>query len=497
MLILTCISFYDDYFRQRDFCDSTVFSIFCGTWNVNDKTLHSKGTLNDWLLPKDQFIADIFAIGFQETVALSTINVVFDGSKSTDRAVYWQRKICETFVQNDLKYVLVDEKHLVGNLLCVYAKAELIPFIRGVRGATTPIGIMGVMGNKGAVVVRFRIHNTTVCVVCSHLSANRENTLGRNADVRNINEKTALYPSVSTSSSGMEANEVVSQKGDLKYLSTQWSNDTALPLLIEEHDVIFWLGDLNYRIQESVSTADVLETVKSGRYKALLSEDQLFIEMNNKKVFQGYVEGQIEFEPTYKYQPGTDLYEARSDKKLRAPAWCDRVLWKENSAEDSVRQMNYRRAELNISDHRPVCALFNVDTCITDSNKEKKVYQDLLNKVDKWENASAPKVAVENRVIDFGPLEVHVRYCRSHDHCHSHSHSRYHLLSFSLSLSLTVILTVTLTYCHSYCHSHSHSQLLSFSLTLSLTITLTVIVTVHTGMEVEHYGRSKHRPGSI
>jgi inositol polyphosphate 5-phosphatase INPP5B/F len=374
---------------------------------VSDKTLDEKDTLSDWLLPKDQFVADLFAIGFQEMVELSTMNVVFDGSKSTDRAIYWQRKITETFLSHKLRYVLIDERHLVGNLLCLYAKAELAPFIRGVRGATTPIGIMGVMGNKGAVVIRFRYHNTTVCLVCSHLSANRDNVLGRNADVRNINERTALYPN-QTQNGSVDLNEVI-QKKNMKDLSTQWSNDTALPLQIEEHDVIFWFGDLNYRIQDTVTSTEVLEIVRRGGYASLLSRDQLNIEIASKNVFLDFEEGRVEFEPTYKYQPGTDVYETRPDKKFRAPAWCDRVLWKENSSEDSVRQMNYRRAELNISDHRPVCALFNVDTCITDPKREKKVYQDLLNKVDKWENASAPKVAVENRVIDFGPLQVHVR----------------------------------------------------------------------------------------
>lgn len=40
-----------------------------------------------------------------------------------------------------------------------------------------------------------------------------------------------------------------------------------------------------------------------------------------------FEEGPLTFKPTYKYQPGTDLYEQRPDKKLRAPAWCDRILW--------------------------------------------------------------------------------------------------------------------------------------------------------------------------
>lgn len=399
------------YHRQREFCDPTVFSIFCGSWNVNDKILAEDGDcLSDWLLPHDQFLADIFAVGFQETVALSTMNVVFDGTKSTDRAVYWQRKINETFLSKGLQYTLIEERHLVGNLICVFARSDLVPFIRGIRGATTPVGIMGVMGNKGAVAIRFRIYNTTVCLVCSHLSANRDNVIGRNNDVRNINEKTALYPSLSHAGQLSEASELVIKESNLKDLSTQWASETALPLLIDDHDVILWFGDLNYRIQECIPESEVMEIVKRGGFNSLISRDQLKIEMEFKNVFHGYEEGRLDFPPTYKYQPGTDVYDCRADKKLRAPAWCDRVLWKENSVVNSVRQLNYRRAELNISDHKPVSALFNIDSGITDPLRERTVYQELLVKVDKWENASAPKLIVEDRVINFGIVQIQVCY---------------------------------------------------------------------------------------
>ena len=67
------------------------------------------------------------------------------------------------------------------------------------------------------------------------------------------------------------------------------------------------------------------------------------------------------------------------------------------------------RAELNISDHKPISALFNIDSGITDPIRERSLYQELLSKVDKWENASAPKLIVEDRVIDFGIVQVQVR----------------------------------------------------------------------------------------
>lgn len=45
-------------------------------------------------------------------------------------------------------------------------------------------------------------------------------------------------------------------------------------------------------------------------------------------VFYGAQESVLTFAPTYKYEPKTNLYEKRPEKKLRCPAWCDRVLWK-------------------------------------------------------------------------------------------------------------------------------------------------------------------------
>lgn len=38
------------------------------------------------------------------------------------------------------------------------------------------------MGNKGGAAIRFKLMDSTLCFVCSHLAAHRENVAGRNAD---------------------------------------------------------------------------------------------------------------------------------------------------------------------------------------------------------------------------------------------------------------------------------------------------------------------------
>lgn len=72
---------------------------------------------------------------------------------------------------------------------------------------------------------------------------------------------------------------------------------------------------------------------------------------------RSFQEGPIDFIPTYKYDLRTNEFDTSS--KQRTPAWCDRILWRvlDNSR---VVQTQYRRWEANISDHRPVSAVFNL-----------------------------------------------------------------------------------------------------------------------------------------
>jgi len=53
---------------------------------------------------------------------------------------------------------------------------------------------------------------------------------------------------------------------------------------------------------------------------------------------------------------GECLFVYLYSEKNRAPAWCDRILWKG----DGITQVAYRsHPELRISDHKPVSSLFD------------------------------------------------------------------------------------------------------------------------------------------
>lgn len=169
---------------------------------------------------------------------------------------------------------------------------------------------------------------------------------------------------------------------------------------IFDHDNAFWLGDLNYRL--SLQDLDVIfDRIDQGDFTYLLSHDQLINEKAAGNAFKEWSEGPIRFAPTYKYQPGATVYERRPDKKKRAPAWCDRIQW----IGKDIKQLTYRRAELIISDHKPVSSLFAVKIRVVQPDLKKKVYDSLIRQLDVWENAVVPRIELTpSKSLDFGDV---------------------------------------------------------------------------------------------
>ena len=77
--------------------------------------------------------------------------------------------------------------------------------------------------------------------------------------------------------------------------------------------MIFWIGDLNYRVQTSPEmTFEVIKAhADNFQWQTLLKHDQLLNEMKRKNVFWDFTEKAIDFKPTYKYDPGTNDWDSR------------------------------------------------------------------------------------------------------------------------------------------------------------------------------------------
>ncbi|XP_042521201.1 type I inositol polyphosphate 5-phosphatase 10-like isoform X2 [Macadamia integrifolia] len=248
---------------------------------------------------------------------------------------------------NQLKYSLIASKQMVGIFLTVWAKKELAQHIGHLRLSCVGRGILGYLGNKGCISVSFSLHQTSFCFVCSHLASGEKegDELRRNSDVIEIQKNTQF-------------------RKICKALCNR------IPEKIIEHDRVIWLGDLNYRI--ALSYSETRKLLENNDWDALLEKDQLKIEREGGRVFEGWKEGKIYFPPTYKYSNNSDAYAGEtvtSKKKRRTPAWCDRILWHGNG----IKQLSYIRGESRFSDHRPVCAVFEVQVAVLDGKSKKAV----------------------------------------------------------------------------------------------------------------------------
>jgi len=350
--------------KEEQFTDVQSFTFFIGTWNVNGQS--PDGSLDDWLAT-DAEAPDVYAIGFQE-LDLSKEAFVFLESVKEEEWI----KAVQVSLHKKAKYVLVKHIRLVGMMLLVYTKVEHQDFVHNVSVDTVGTGIMGKLGNKGGVGIRLRFHATDLCFVNSHLAAHTEEFERRNQDYNDICSR-------------------------MTFNQYERSDSESLPMFgskrIKDHDSVFWLGDLNYRLND-LECNEVKDLLTEDNLAALQENDQLQLQRHQRKVFMGYQEGAITFRPTYRYDPGTNNWD--TSEKSRTPAWTDRILWKG----ENIKQTVYRSHEkLTVSDHKPVSSLFQTGVKVIDRVRRQKIKEDIMKKLDMLENDFLPQVMVDNTDI--------------------------------------------------------------------------------------------------
>ena len=308
--------------------------------SVSMPDIHSADTSNQYT----NMLPDIYVIGLQELVKLDSKHAMSD-KEGLHRQAEWEAWLLRVINSSALvnravekrrtlngrrrdsngkgsSFKLLEKRMLMGLLLLVFVKNGVD--VELMASAQTAAGILGVVGNKGAVGVALKHQGHRMVFVCAHLAAGRAKTKERNQNVSKI----------------MECMSLKTKDGDLK---------------VHDFENRFFFGDLNYRISKMLSKDAIFHRIGKGDLVSLYvvylclsislslyqtqnknvifihrgAADQLTISRAKGEVFQGYREGAINFLPTYKYIPGggAGAWDCAEDGKKRAPAYCDRILW--------------------------------------------------------------------------------------------------------------------------------------------------------------------------
>lgn len=117
----------------------------------------------------------------------------------------------------------------------------------------------------------------------------------------------------------------------------------------------------------------------------------LFVYFFIFQVFRGFIEGKLDFAPTYKYDLFSEDYD--TSEKCRTPAWTDRVLWKRrkwNFDKTGENYVNYISSTINWTWNAATDYAFleefwlDLPVCITAEELELNVVGAPVNEEDQY-----------------------------------------------------------------------------------------------------------------
>ncbi|XP_017335758.2 phosphatidylinositol 3,4,5-trisphosphate 5-phosphatase 1 isoform X2 [Ictalurus punctatus] len=317
--------------KHSDKAEPDMISLFVGTWNMGNASPPTN--ITSWFQSKgqgktrddtaSQIPHDIYVIGTQEDPLgeKDWIDIV----RGTLRDI------------TNISFKQIATQTLWNIRIIVLAKPEHENRISHIFCDSVKTGIANALGNKGAVGVSFMFNDTSFGFVNSHLTSGSEKKIRRNQN----------YVSI------------------LRFLNL---GDKKLNPFDITHRFthLFWLGDLNYRIELPTAEAEnIVMKIKQQQYQELLCRDQLTMERADGKVFLYYEEEDITFPPTYRLERDThERYVYTKAKatgtKYNLPSWCDRVLRKSHPQVHVACHSYGCTCDIMTSDHAPVFATFDV-----------------------------------------------------------------------------------------------------------------------------------------
>ncbi|KAI9612297.1 hypothetical protein KEM48_004314 [Puccinia striiformis f. sp. tritici PST-130] len=335
---------------EDDYVTSKEIKVRVCTWNVFGK--QPVESLQDWIVPDPQ----------RDKSDLYVIWQVILHPKSEEDVNGLTKSIESTGIQ---KVIKVSSQQLVGLLIIAFVDESIAQDISNVSSAYLGTGTLG-MGNKGATAVRLKVCDTYLTLINSHLAAFQEQYEARNRDYLEICRRLTFPTRIGSPRSSVS----------IPQLRFGGEGPTApLPSAdIFRTGHLIWAGDLNYRLNIAYAEAKALaERSSIEDCNTMLLSDQLKQQIESGKAFQQFQEGNIEFGPTYKFDIGTNNFDASYPS-------------------------------ISLSDHKPVGSTLTMRIYTVMKEKRDQMQNELLRELDGLENEALPDLKVEPEGIEFNFL---------------------------------------------------------------------------------------------
>ena len=354
--------------RKNEYTKYQDFHIFIGNYNLSGKSIDNAIDIVNWLIsykdnPLDKsnnlnsISPEFYILGFQEIVDLNSAHLLIKSNteKKNKIKTLINNLLLTTFQNpktNTDKYQLMKEIDLVGLYILIFVRASCIKYIKNFDYQIIKTGLKGTLGNKGSLLLRFNLNDSSIAIACSHLCSGKEKNEERKSEIINVlNTSFKKYPLIK----------------------------------FKDYNYFFYFGDVNTRLNITMENEKLIDMIKfhpietNGDFSALLQYDQFSKYQKESNIIAEMDEAEIKFSPTYKYHIGLNNYDIES----RIPAWCDRIFFKKYT---ETTPLAYNKCILNISDHQPIYGLYKIKSEIIDQEKRQNILDEITKMLNKENN---------------------------------------------------------------------------------------------------------------
>ena len=354
--------------RKNEYTKYQDFHIFIGNYNLSGKSIDNAIDIVNWLIsykdnPLDKsnnlnsISPEFYILGFQEIVDLNSAHLLIKSNteKKNKIKTLINNLLLTTFQNpktNADKYQLMKEIDLVGLYILIFVRASCIKYIKNFDYQIIKTGLKGTLGNKGSLLLRFNLNDSSIAIACSHLCSGQEKNEERKSEIINVlNTSFKKYPLIK----------------------------------FKDYNYFFYFGDVNTRLNITMENEKLIDMIKfhpietNGDFSALIQYDQFSKYQKESNIIAEMDEAEIKFSPTYKYYIGLNNYDIES----RIPAWCDRIFFKKYT---ETTPLAYNKCILNISDHQPIYGLYKIKSEIIDQEKRQNILDEITKMLNKENN---------------------------------------------------------------------------------------------------------------